>query len=482
MASKPDAERTPRREDQQDDLWLICPICKQPNPSGTLHCKHCWGASLYSVVPITTTQLREFSEKHSKKVRRWRRVRTLAIAIGAPALLVGVTFLWIYSFTDLLFAPPANLSSAPILGDWPMFRHDLSRTGADQVTAVNPTGELKWSFKTGSQVHSSPTVVNGVVYFGSRDYNLYALDAETGQVKWTFKAGSWIDSSPSVVDGVVYVGSNDGKMYAIDAATGQKIWEYQTPYAVKSSPAVAGNKVFFGGDDYFIYALDIKTGHEVWRYETGSHVMSSPAVANGIVYIGSLDNSIYAIDAESGRFRLRMDAFEVISSPAVSGTTVYFTARNYLLAMDGKARNWPGEKDLRPWWLEFYAFRLAPPPPPRSGVLWGTGIAFNASNTTPVLDGNIIYTTGDKNVLKVDLATRKIVWSSPTGAQIESSPALANDILYVGSDDGRVYAISATDGQRLWSFATDGKVDSSPTFVNGVVYVTSWDGYIYALK
>lgn len=397
-------------------------------------------------------------------------------------LLLTVAFLYVYSFTDLLFAPPAHLNSAPLLGDWPMFRHDLNRTGADQITGVNPQGTLKWSFQTGSEVHSSPTVVNGVVYFGSRDYHLYALDAETGQIKWTFKAGSWIESSPSVVDGVVYFGSNDGKMYAVDAATGQKIWDFQTPYALKSTPAIAGNKVFFGSDDYFIYALDIKTGHKVWDYPTDSHVMSSPVIANGILYVGSQDMACYAIDAESGRFRLKMGTYEVLSSPAVSGTTVYFTSRNYLFAMDGEARNWPGEEDLRPWWLEFYAFRLAPPPPPRSGVLWGLGIAFNSSNTTPVIDGNSLYTTGDNKVLKVDLTQKKITWSASTGGVIGSSPALANNILYVGSNDGRMYAINASDGTKLWNFVTGGKIDSSPTYVNGVVYVTSWDGKIYAIK
>ena len=482
MSSGPSTGQKSAGHQSQVDLWLVCPICKQPNPSGTLHCKYCWGASLYSVKPITTAQLTEFTEKHVKQVRRWRRVRTLAIAIGAPFLLVVVAFLWVYSFTDLIFAPPAHLNSAPLLGDWTMFRHDLSRTGADQVNGVNPQGKLKWSFETGSEVHSSPTVVNGTVYFGSRDYNLYALDAVTGQKKWSFKAGSWVESSPTVVNGVVYFGSNDGKMYAVDASTGQKIWDFQTPYALKSTPAVAGNMIYFGSDDYYIYALDIRTGQKVWEFATEGHVMSSPVVANGIVYIGSQDMACYAFNAESGRFRLKMKTYEVLSSPAVSGTTVYFTSRNYLFAMDGEARNWPGEEDLRPWWLQFYAFRLAPPPPPRSGVLWGLSIAFSASNTTPVVGGNSLYTTGDSKILKVDLIQKKVTWSFKTGATVNSSPALANGVIYVGSDDGRLYAINAEDGSQLWNYRTAGKIDSSPTYVNGVVYVTSWDGKIYAIE
>jgi outer membrane protein assembly factor BamB len=56
-------------------------------------------------------------------------------------------------------------------------------------------------------------VANGVVYVGSDDGNLYALDAGTGAKLWSYAAGG-VDSSPTVVNGVVYVGSDDHKIYA----------------------------------------------------------------------------------------------------------------------------------------------------------------------------------------------------------------------------------------------------------------------------
>ncbi len=483
MTSNQEMNKSASAEIQQE-RWIICPICKQPNPAGTLHCKFCWGASLYSVKPISTAELAEFNEKRRKQQKRLRFIRTLAIGISAPIIVIAVVMFWLYSFTDLIFTPPAYLNSTSMQGDWAMYRHDPSRTGSTDVTDVSPAGELKWSFETGSEIHSSPTVVNGVVYFGSRDHRLYALNADTGEKKWEFKTGSWVESSPAVVNGVVYFGSNDGKFYAVDAATGTKLWDFQTRYAVKSSPAVAGNTVYFGGDDYFIYALDARTGKEIWNFETNSHVSSSPVILNGILYIGSNDSSCYALNAETGRFRLQMKAAEVISAPAVSGTTVYFTSRNYLFAMDGTARNWPYEHDFRPWWLQFYAFHLAPPPPPRSGVLWGLRIAYSTSNTTTVIDGTTLYTTGDNKVLRVDLTTRKTTWAAPfaAGAMINSSPALANNVLYVGCDNGKLYAVDAETGKGLWEFKTGAKITSSPTYANGIVYVTSWDHKIYAIK
>jgi len=57
-------------------------------------------------------------------------------------------------------------------------------------------------------------VVNGVVYVGTTDHNVYALKASTGAKLWSYTTGNEVISSPAVANGVVYVGSADGKVYA----------------------------------------------------------------------------------------------------------------------------------------------------------------------------------------------------------------------------------------------------------------------------
>ena len=68
---------------------------------------------------------------------------------------------------------------------------------------------------------SSPAVVNGVVYVGSDDHSLHAVDAATGKVKWKYPTGGKVQSSPLVLDGLVYFGSRDSNVYALDAGTGR---------------------------------------------------------------------------------------------------------------------------------------------------------------------------------------------------------------------------------------------------------------------
>ena len=77
-----------------------------------------------------------------------------------------------------------------------------------------------WNYTTGGPVFSSPAAVGGMVYVGSTDRRVYALDASTGAVVWNYTTGDVVASSPAVADGVVYVGSNDHKIYALNATTG----------------------------------------------------------------------------------------------------------------------------------------------------------------------------------------------------------------------------------------------------------------------
>ena len=62
-----------------------------------------------------------------------------------------------------------------------------------------------------------------------------------------------------------------------------------------------------------------------------------------------------------------------------------------------------------------------------------------------------------------------------------SSPTIANGVLYVGSGDGYVYALSAQSGELRWKYRTGDVVHASPAVANGLVYVGSWGGFFYAL-
>lgn len=139
----------------------------------------------------------------------------------------------------------------------PMGRHfagDDDGTLHGEVT--NPD---RWAFETGGPIRSSPTLdttLMDMVFVGSWDGSVYAVNTPSGELEWAFETGDRVNSSPALVDGTLYVGSDDGRVYALDAEQGEKQWAFETAGAVMSSPAVVDGTVYVGSDDGSVYALE----------------------------------------------------------------------------------------------------------------------------------------------------------------------------------------------------------------------------------
>lgn len=468
-----------------NESWIICPVCHQPNPPGTQLCRHCWGAALRRGKLVPFERLDEVARRHQAYLRRKKTIKIIAISLVSLLVLASVTYPVLYYLTDTIFKPPEGVSSISSPGEWAMFRHDPAHSSTTDSSSTLPQGTLKWVFTTDGAIHSSPAVANGTVYVGSRDFKLYALDAATGTKRWEYKTGSWVESSPSIVNGVVYFGSNDGKLYALDAQSGEKLWDFKTRYPIMSSPAVANGIVYFGADDCYIYALDTATGTKLWDFKTDGYVKSSPVVANGIVYVGSGSDSSYALHALDGRLRLRLKSYDSVhSSPAVSDKTVYLcTANGFLMALDSNARNWPREHELKPYWIQLWAMGVPgiPTPPPQSGLLWALKLG-RIANSSPAVANNTLYAGSDNKLIAVDLQSHQKLWEFEAGAAITSSPAVLDNTIYVGSVDGHLYALNASSGDKLWDIITGDQITSSPAVANGTVYIGSHDGKLYAIK
>jgi outer membrane protein assembly factor BamB len=126
---------------------------------------------------------------------------------------------------------------------------------------------------------------------------------------------------------------------------------------------------------------------------------------------------------------------------------------------------------------------LSPSTVPHLKLAW-TAFAGLSTDSSPVIANGIVYIGSYYGSLYAfDAVTGKSKWVAPTGNLIKwSSPAVADGTVYIGSDDGKLYAFNAASGRQLWASPTGKAIDSSSTVVNGVVYIGSEDGKLYAFN
>jgi len=370
-------------------------------------------------------------------------------------VLVILFFVSVFPLSTFAGAVGSHLASEfselqSTVDSWPMFHNDLSHSGYS--TATGPTtNNTAWTYATGGYVFSSPAAVDGMVYVGSEDNDVYCLNASSGALVWNYTTGGYVFSSPAVLNNVVYVGSMDGNVYALDATTGAPVWNFTTSAGVKSSPAVADGLVFVGSDDGNVYCLNATSGLLVWAYLTGGAVSSSPAVANGLVYVGSDDDNVYALNATTGAFVWNYTTgYWVTYSPAVANGAVYV----------GSCDN------------NVYCLNAS------TGMLvWNYTAGLSWSS--PAVAGGDVYFGLEDGVCCLNGASGMPVWIYVTGGEVDSSPAIADGMVCVGSDDGSVYCLNGSTGALAWSYMTGGAVYSSPAVAEGMLYVGSEDDNVY---
>ena len=135
------------------------------------------------------------------------------------------------------------LCSPAFAGDATTFRGDSSHSGVYNGTDTTALAGVKWKFHTHGYVNSSPAVKNGVVYVGSTDGNLYAVDADSGVWKWRSRSNYPIVAGVTpTAGGLVFFGDVGGNFYALDAANGEKLWSQQL------GGAIAGGVITYGAN------------------------------------------------------------------------------------------------------------------------------------------------------------------------------------------------------------------------------------------
>jgi len=332
------------------------------------------------------------------------------------------------------------------------------------------TGKLNWSFRTGGSVHSSAAIKHNLVYFGSADGNLYAINKDSGALAWKFASGGekkyglwdYYLSSPTIADDLVYWGSGDGHLYAVDAISGNLKWKYDTGDIVHASPVVYKDKVIVGGFDGNMYSLNKNDGSLIWKFKTvgatyfpKGEIQRAALVEEDVVYFGSRDYNMYALDANTGRGKWNMKQPQgwIIATPLEHEGNIYFGTSDahifYSMNKQSGEVNWTIPVNMR---------------------VYGSAI----------IHGDLVYFgTFDGKILGVDHATGETEWQFQTGNSKQNYHTIYNENGEFREDFVLYGADYEAPENMIHSL---GSVLSTPVIDDGLIYFGSSDGHIYAVS
>ncbi len=324
----------------------------------------------------------------------------------------------------------------------------LTLTGADTLTGNFGGGKLPVTLHRGGELTPEPA---------EPDY------PPAPTPRWTHELGAPTWATPVVADGVVYVGTNDGRFHAVDAARGSAVWTWAGPNRIDGCAAVATDAIVFVDGRNDLVCLERRDGTLRWRFPlhdsalaaaplaenpTFNRRTATPLVIGDTVYCGSADGGLYAVTLADGRQRWRHEAGAPIFSGVAEiepGILACGTMDGAVILLDRQTRT------------EVVRYLT------RGGVV-----------TTPVLaGGNVIVGSRDYLLYAFARADGRPAWRfSYWFSWVESTPRVADGILYVGASDyRRVTAFDPATGREIWATDVRGLAWGTPAVTTDTLFI-----------
>ena len=283
-------------------------------------------------------------------------------------------------------------------------------------------------------------------------------------------------SGTAVQDGILYTGSVDGRVVAIDLETRGEEWSYAItvppPTTIYSTPIVDGDLVYIASYSGKVLALNTlarsqnlpfpQSRYGEWEWDCpGAKVGNNAIVADLLVtedaiYVSSSNGRVYSLDKEFGDVNWESDILheKLWTSPVIQGGTLYvstFDGHIYALSAETGA--------LLPWFFKSKA-----------------GFA-----SSPVLYNDTIFVGSfDRNLYAIKIGDDEPLWKFPGGKWFWAAPLVNEGVVYAGCLDGKIYAIEAEAGGKLWEFDAGNPVVSSPVLMDNLLIVADESGTVYA--
>jgi len=294
-----------------------------------------------------------------------------------------------------------------------------------------------WRVNVSAQVITQPACDENNVFIGTSDGRVMAFDLQDGTQKWpAVQTSGAVFSSPTIHNNTVYVGSSDGQLYVIDENNGSLLWTFNTGGACLTPVTVVDTLAYFGGKDNF-YAVSTTSHKKVWEYPVNWPIEAHPVIIDEKIIFGAWNSAVQALDRFSGELTWKWSRI----------SNFYYSP----------AACWPVANDQ-------YIF-VTDPQRYTSAINLDDGVTVWSNNTPEVWesigmsqDGGKIYVRSLDGSLYAFSATtnsQQQIWKSEVGYGWDSTPSMPieeDGVVFTGSKNGFIVAVSNKDGSMLWKY------------------------------
>jgi outer membrane protein assembly factor BamB len=240
-------------------------------------------------------------------------------------------------------------------------------------------------------------------------------------------------------------------------------WTYEAEEAVDATPAISGGRVFIGAYDRFFRAVDLGSGKEIWKIKGGYEFPTGATVVDG---------------GDGGGMRVVVNGYDGITRclRAEDGEEIWqFETADHLFGtpavVDGKWVTYGGCDAM------VRKLRLSDG---KSEVEWE--IDAQITTTAATYDGVVFACSYGQEVVAVDVRAGKVKWKyEADGLGLGSAPGVDEKAVYLGGEGSVLHAIDRETGEGLWKFKVGGSIESAPLVFDDAVVFASTDGRVYAV-
>ncbi len=381
--------------------------------------------------------------------------------------------------------PPAQANS-----DWAQAGGSASKASGHLALSEAPRRVWTASIAGSSErrrLAAAPVVSGGKLVVVDTDGVVNAFDAKSGARLWTHRveipgqlSNSAFGGGASIDNGRVFATNGVGDVVALDVNTGSEIWKVKPSGPLRGAPSVAFGHVYVMTQDNQIFALDARDGSQVWQ-ESGSAAqagvfgVAAPAVGQGTVIAGYSSGELTAYRYENGRV-LWSDALartsistEVGSLTDIDADPIIDSGSVYALGQGGRMAAYELVTGQRIWELNL------------------------AGISTPAISGEWIFTlTDDARLLAIARSSGRVRWvtqlqrykdeEDKKGPIFWTGPVLAGNQLWVASSRGLLYRVSVGEGSAQQFFDLGEAVSLAPIVADNMLYVLDDSGRISAYR